>query len=183
MIRRNLCRAKLHKPKDNDDSRHFIVIGQHLHLPDNRKIAKKRAMNNIKEMAKNTLACSSDIIAECLKDTKKASLAIMPPPKQLRELVSRTRMDPELKANPNKLSDVELTDKFCKTNSGESFLLFDSGPIVKEGQSEKRLIIFGTEANLKFLAECNEFFMDGTFTIAPKLFNQLYTIHGKKPIF
>lgn len=136
-------------------------------------------MTEIKKMAKNTQATSSDIIAECLKDTKKASLAIMPPPKQLRELIVRTRMDPELKANPNKLSDLELTDKFCKTDSGESFLIFDSGTIVKEDKSEERLLIFGTKANLKFLVECNEFFMDGTFMIAPKLFNQLYTIHGK----
>lgn len=137
-------------------------------------------MTNMKKMAKETQASSSDIIAECLEDTKKASLAIMPPPKQLQELVSRTRMDPELKADPKKLSDLELTDKFCKTDSGESFLLFDSGTVVNENKSEKRLIIFGTKTNLKFLVECNELFMDGTFTITPKLFNQMYTIHGKQ---
>lgn len=172
------CKVKLHKPKDNDDIRHFFLKGEHLHLPDKRKIVKKQALTNIKKKAKETEASSGDIISESLKGIKKATLAIMPPPKQLQHLVSRTRMDPEITSNPNKLSDMELSEKFCKLDSGEKFLLYDSGTIENEDKSEKRLVMFGTNENLKFLKQCNEFCMDGTFTVTPKLFHQLYTIHG-----
>lgn len=152
--------------------------GKHLHLPDKRKIVKKNVLNNIKKKAKDTQASSSDIIVESLKDIKKASLAVMPPPKQLQHLVCRTRTDPEIKSNPDKLSALELSEKFCKLDSGEKFLLYDSGRIENEDKSEKRLIMFGTADNLEFLKQCNDLCMDGTFTVTPKLFHQLYTIHG-----
>lgn len=158
--------------------RHFIIKGKHLHLPDKRKIVKKQVLVKIKEKAIETKASSNDIISESLKHIKMASLAVMPPPKQLQHLVSRSRMDPEIKSNPKKLSELELSEKFCKLDSGEEFLLYDSGTIKNDDKSEKRLIIFGTAANLKFLKQCNNLCMDGTFTVTPKLFHQLYSIHG-----
>lgn len=42
------------------------------------------------------------------------------------------------------------------------------------------MIIFTTNTNLSFLCYCEEWYMDGTFDVVPTIFNQLYTIHGKK---
>ena len=40
------------------------------------------------------------------------------------------------------------------------------------------MLIYGTEASISFLANSDDWFMDGTFTVAPPQFAQLYTVHG-----
>ena len=40
------------------------------------------------------------------------------------------------------------------------------------------MLIFGTVATLAFLSNSHDWFMDGTFTVAPPQFAQLYTVHG-----
>ncbi len=57
--------------------------------------------------------------------------------------------------------------------SVEDFLLWDSG------QQEDRILFFSTVNNLNLLAGATEWAADGTFDIAPPLFAQLYTIHGR----
>lgn len=156
-----------------------MIKGEHSHLPDSRMIGKKRMMTKIKRMAKRSSATSKRIITKCLKKVKKSVAAIIPPANQLRNLVNRARKNPDFPANPNTLSELILTPEFCKTERDENFLLFDSGTIELEDKSEKRLVIFGTQSNLQFMAECTELFMDGTFKVTPRLFNQLYTIHGE----
>ncbi|ODM87861.1 hypothetical protein Ocin01_18821 [Orchesella cincta] len=53
----------------------------------------------------------------------------------------------------------------------DNFLLYDSGA------SNKRILIFGTMKNLRHMENSTEWFSDGTFKVAPLLFDQLYTIH------
>jgi len=59
-----------------------------------------------------------------------------------------------------------------KTESGEDFLKYDSGP------SSDRIIIFSTTSNLTFLQQSSMWFADGTFKTSPILFEQLYIICG-----
>ena len=60
----------------------------------------------------------------------------------------------------------------------EAFILADSG----EGDIN-RIIIYCTPSMLSLLSKSNTWFVDGTFTVCPSLFYQLYTInvmfHGK----
>ncbi|KAE8744366.1 hypothetical protein FOCC_FOCC008970, partial [Frankliniella occidentalis] len=44
--------------------------------------------------------------------------------------------------------------------------------------SEKGIILFTCETNLRLLAECETLLADGTFEFAPDKFAQLYSIHG-----
>jgi hypothetical protein len=64
-----------------------------------------------------------------------------------------------------------VTEKYQKTDKGEQFVLFDS-------KDKDRILMFATRCNLDFLIKTQEWFMDGTFKIVPKLFCQLFTIHG-----
>ena len=56
--------------------------------------------------------------------------------------------------------------------NGELFLRYDNN------NAGARMLIYGTEASLSFLADSTDWFMDGTFTVAPPQFVQLYTVHG-----
>jgi len=56
--------------------------------------------------------------------------------------------------------------------NGEQFLQYDNG------NNESRILIFGTTTSLSFLADSDDWFMDGTFKVTPPQFAQLYTIHG-----
>lgn len=57
----------------------------------------------------------------------------------------------------------------------EQLLFYDS----KENGEDisGRILIFSTKKNLEILSGAKSFFMDGTFSICPQLFHQLYTIH------
>jgi len=59
-----------------------------------------------------------------------------------------------------------------KTNKDEIFLLINN--------TEKNIVAFSTTTNLKFLSECKTLYIDGTFKSCPKLFYQLFIIHGAK---
>lgn len=41
----------------------------------------------------------------------------------------------------------------------------------------KGLLIFSTQQNLKLLSRATEWEVDGTFSRAPKLFKQMYSLH------
>ena len=41
-----------------------------------------------------------------------------------------------------------------------------------------RLLIFSSDEQLRVLLQSDVLFADGTFRVAPKLFEQLYVIHG-----
>lgn len=89
--------------------------------------------------------------------------------------VQRVRAKGRCPKNPSSLVDLVLPDEYTKTLDGHNFLIFDSGP------GEKRILMFATEENLDSLVTSTSIHMDGTFDVAPMLFTQLYTIHGKIP--
>ena len=80
----------------------------------------------------------------------------------------KQRVEPPL---PSHRKDIVLLPEYTVTDSGENFLLFDSGPV------EKRILVFGTSNNLELLSNSQIWFADGTFKHVPLLFYQLYTIH------
>lgn len=130
-------------------------------------------MTKLKEISKKSNSTVREIIAEATANVSKVVAASLPKSSELRRIVNRQRHNPEMPKNPKTLSELNLTAEFCRTLRGENFLLYDSGP-----DENKRIVMFGTNANLNFLVDCTELYMDGTFSITPPLFNQLYTIHG-----
>lgn len=67
-----------------------------------------------------------------------------------------------------KRADIVVPEKFTS-----GFLLFDDGV-----GSDNRMIAFATEKARNVIEKTDTFFSDGTFWTCPKLFSQLYTIHG-----
>ena len=82
----------------------------------------------------------------------------------------KTRQRPAI---PRSLATLEITDPYDNTLDGGRFLQFDSG-----ADDPDRLLIFYTDYGLQKLCDSRTLFCDGTFKTAPRLFVQLYTIHG-----
>lgn len=66
----------------------------------------------------------------------------------------------------------EIPEMFKKTLRNENFLIFDSGML-----DEKRMIILGTQDNLKRLESAKIWLGDGTFKSAPESFTQIYILY------
>ncbi|KRX70386.1 hypothetical protein T06_14717 [Trichinella sp. T6] len=71
---------------------------------------------------------------------------------------------------PEHRHDLVLADQFKTTKSGEDFLLCQS--------NSRHILIFATGTNIRLLAACRTWGMDGTFKIVPQWYQQLFTIHA-----
>ena len=75
-----------------------------------------------------------------------------------------------LPKSPVSLSDLEVTGEWTTTGGvdKEDFLIHDSGP-----ESASRILVFASQSALTHLASADKWYMDGTFDVAPLLFQQL----------
>ena len=72
---------------------------------------------------------------------------------------------------PKDLNFVSLPDQLTVTTRGEWFLMKDSGP------GTDRFFIFTTHENLDLMCKYRDWSGDGTFSVTPHQFYQLYTLH------
>lgn len=80
-----------------------------------------------------------------------------------------------LPADPTTLDDLTINDKWAMTGgtNPQPFLIHDS----KLAQGD-RLVVFASSEQLRHLALAETWFMDGTFSVSPRLFTQLYVIRA-----
>ncbi|RNA33573.1 hypothetical protein BpHYR1_012155 [Brachionus plicatilis] len=152
----------------------------HNHCPNHKRFELMEKRRKIKEstkaIAKITPKVSPrQIITKFNEEVRsKEAVAFMATYDADRQAVNRYKkqVQPEYPPEPKKLSDIVIPDFLKLTLSDQDFLLYDSGEI-----DDERFFIFSTTDNLK-LIENSQIFADGTFSIAPRLFHQVYTIHG-----
>ncbi|XP_018497019.1 uncharacterized protein LOC108864956 [Galendromus occidentalis] len=58
----------------------------------------------------------------------------------------------------------------------EQFLLGDSGP-----DDPERILIFGRSSTASWIGEVSKIYVDGTFSLAPDLFSQIFLILAERP--
>jgi hypothetical protein len=73
----------------------------------------------------------------------------------------------------NSLGDIDMPNSLVFTTSGDNFLILDSG-----ADDGSRILVFGTLQNLALLETNRNWFIDGTFTVSPSVFCQVFTIHA-----
>ncbi|KRX38348.1 hypothetical protein T05_10514 [Trichinella murrelli] len=71
---------------------------------------------------------------------------------------------------PEHRHDLVIPEQFKTTKSGEDFLLCQS--------NSRHILVFATGTNIRLLAACRTWGMDGTFKIVPQWYQQLFTIHA-----
>ena len=91
-----------------------------------------------------------------------------------RRTITRKRQNAQVSIPKVKLLKElgDIPEPLTKTHDGQSFLYYDSGV------SASRLLIFCTSPALELLNESEIWHCDGTFSVSPEVFYQLYTIHG-----
>ena len=82
---------------------------------------------------------------------------------------SQSKNYPSLPKSP---IDLVVPDVWRLVKHGESFLIVD------ELYGEDRLLMFASDWSLIFLSECEQWYLDGTFTIRPLIFEQVYILCG-----
>ncbi|XP_022162593.1 uncharacterized protein LOC111028312 [Myzus persicae] len=77
--------------------------------------------------------------------------------------------------NPNHLNQLVIENDWCYLDDKLTrFLLHDNGI-----DETERIIVFATDNCLKYLTEASIWYMDGNFSMAPLIFQQLYVIRVK----
>lgn len=178
------CKARLH-------TKNGEVIKQlnlHSHGAAAVNVEVAAVITRIKRRAEETVENTSQVINECLANISQASQAALPNNSALRKVIRRKRNQIHAAPlDPVTLQELILPDRYKlyqpQQGLNENFLLHDSGP-----QDNNRIIIFGRETWLQHLQLSQNWFADGTFSISPRLFSQVYVVMAKKlggvhPIF
>ena len=106
------------------------------------------------------------VVAQAVVDDGQRPL--LPGYESVRTILNNERLS-RLPRLPKNLDDVKIEGEWAETCDGETFLM---------PNSTNDLLIFSTNSNLQRLSECNTIYVDGTFKTCPKLYAQVYTIHG-----
>ena len=84
-----------------------------------------------------------------------------------------------MEKNPKKLSELSIEDQWTRTAAkevdgvqipGNWFLLHDNK------KDKQRIIIFAIDTGLQHLGTTKKWFMDGNFSVSPRIFKQIYVI-------
>lgn len=160
------CSCRLTKNRDGE----YKVNGTHNHPPNPADRQRAEILSTIKEKAKLDSAGAQKIIAEAVGLVHSQVASNLPSMSQMGRTVNRARNVTHTITSTNKL---QLNETNTKTQRGENFLLYDNE------DDDDRLLIFGTQQNLRVLKESTAFHCDGTFDVTPPGFLQVYTVHGR----
>ena len=163
------CPGRCHLYNDRD----IRIVTEHsslFHLPDPVESECLVVNNKIKEMAKLTADKPRSIIKKAqvnLTDEAAARMKRYPAQVQMMNRIRSTAAT--YGPNPISISDIIVPIPLSITYNKEPFVWKDSGYGDKD-----RIIIFTTENNIKLLINNKNWFGDGTFEVAPLIYQQMY---------
>jgi hypothetical protein len=164
------CTGKLQTIADNVS----VVLSDHNHAPNPEGMAAAVTVCAIKQRAIVTAEPPRQVFGTVTRGLDLNVAALLPTPEACRKIIHRKRKAEGVNyVVPRTIADIDVPLDLRSTTRGENFLLHDSGPL-----DENRMLIFATSNNLRILRVSEHWFADGTFSISPQLFFQVYTIHG-----
>ncbi|KAB0803766.1 hypothetical protein PPYR_00736 [Photinus pyralis] len=133
-----------------------------------------RLVNEVCTRARTTQETPQQILAEVVSEAHANVAALLPRKDSLKRSIRAMRKVGNMPRLPQTIDQLNIPQEFREINIDgtlHQFLLWDSGI------EANRILMFGTRQNLHLLFRSEEWFADGTFSSAPALFQQLYTIH------
>uniref|UniRef100_A0A914HP46 MULE transposase domain-containing protein n=1 Tax=Globodera rostochiensis TaxID=31243 RepID=A0A914HP46_GLORO len=178
-----ICKARIHT--DLNDNVVNDKIGVHSCKTDATRVEVQRVLNDVKRRAVDTYEAPATIRSASLQNVATPVLASFPSVAATRLIVKRVRR--EINAAPPvplDLTQLEIPiefQRYTRTNEiDEQYLLADSGVFVLPGQNiQHRILIFGREKTRHMAHQINHIYADGTFSISPTLFSQVYVLLGR----
>lgn len=154
-----------------DDDNKVINCKEHnMHAPDQSSVEVKISKARYKETAADqpSAPLSALLNAEIARipPAVRTDLPSDPAMKRSGQRVRRKDFPKE----PTGPQEVVLEGNWCKV-SGENWVIHQNSG------EENPCIILGTKSNLRYLKQSKVWYGDGTFSVSPRLFYQLYTIH------
>ena len=173
-VRKNECRGRITVRDGSVENLQCV----HLHEPSPAAIDGTLVSNTVKRKAVETQESPSVIVNTSITDTPSGSLSSVSSTLGLKKIVLRKRSNIKKKTpNPSSLTELHLPNDYQVYNPSpevlEKFLLADTG------LTQQRILIFGRESWLAHLS-AEEWYIDGTFKIAPVLFNQVLVLMVKR---
>ena len=140
-------------------------------LPNPAEVAVRKARNAMQIQAETTEDRTQAIIGGNVQQLSAAEKAQLPNLETMRRGIRRARQGDIPVAPQPANHNLVIPPAYSTLENGDAFLQYDNN-------NAERISIFGTDDGLNFLAHADDWFMDGTFTVAPPQFAQLYTVHG-----
>jgi hypothetical protein len=156
-------------------------IGNHVDAPDAVGVQVLEKKSALKQRAVETRELPSQLISQMRAGASTSTQGRLDSHKVLARVIRRARKrigapDTIFLTRSAIVIPEELQTYETAPGSVERFLLADSG----EGDDE-RILIFGREASGVWIHLVRRVFVDGTFSLAPKLFSQLFLVLGERP--
>lgn len=150
-----------------------------MHHPNPGKVVAYAAVSSMKRVAESTEEATSVVLSSQLQQLDEASQGALPTVSALKQRIRRLRTRKnKAPPCPRSLTELEIPDEYKKYQPGpgitEQFLLHDSG------SDENRFLIFGRPRALQVLRNSKIWFGDGTFSITPPLFYQVFVLLGQQ---
>lgn len=169
------CKGRVHVK----DGKVIKMVRDHFHAPCGTSVNVAKVVAAVKRTAAQRELHTSTVVNMAMAGTSEAVQALAPVNRNLKQTVYRVRkkLSPHL-PSPSDLAGLVIPEqfRFYKYNitQKEPYLLSDSGP------TEKRILIFGRQSWLRFLAQSPVCYGDGTFKLAPPMFHQVFVLMAKR---
>lgn len=161
------CGAKLRVAVLNSN---YTLVGAHIDAPNPGRCESLKASSKMKSQACVSSEPPRKIYADSIVGLSSDASVNLPQYQACRRAMQRSRKRVNA-PYPVPANFQELRS----TGNAEPFILFDSGR-----DDVDRIILLGTNDNVLFLQDNNNWFADGTFKVSPNMFYQVYTIHAIK---
>lgn len=166
------CTGSLHTPLSMATS---VEMNPHNHPADSAKVEVAKFRCSTKRRAAETLERPNQILTLALPSLSDDAKATLPDSETIKRTLRRQRAK-HMPPDPKQLQNLIVSGDWALTADPvpTQFLLHDSGT-----DSDRRIMVFSTAEHLRVLAASVTWAMDGTFSVAPLLFGQLFIIHGQ----
>jgi hypothetical protein len=172
------CKARLHT--DAVSSEVIAVINDHTDGSNAGGVEAARIVSVMKRRAEDSQEIPSVIVNNALQGASLAVRGQMPKKDAAKLMIRRTRnLVNVAPPQPVDRGSIILPDRYQTyepvDGQSEQFLLFDTGV----GDAD-RILAFGRESNGTWSHQMRKIYVDGTFRIAPNLFQQVYVIMSER---
>lgn len=145
-------------------------------LGDAAQVEADAAITMMKQRAQTTQELPNQVRTAALQGLSFAGKARLPNNNALKMIIHRTRKANNVApAQPIDRASIEIPENYStyeyEPKAFENYLLADSGV-----GDENRILIFGRESAETWIEQVEKFFVDGTFSLAPALFSQIFVV-------